>query len=750
MSELWSRLIARHPRVLSALIAALSALAAWAALGLEFDDVARGIFRTKDAEFERLEQLFVEFGSDDLDCLLLLELTDAAPAGTDWFTREHAQSLRSFTAALEAVPRLGEVLALDRVPLFDGGLVPRTLLPGAQAEEPERQRARELAAAHPLVAGQLLSEDARATLVVARLAEGTDSVSDVRPIVSAVHAELEALEARAPVRARLTGIPPIRVEIFDVVQQDNLRQITLSAVLGTIVSLLLLRNLRALLATSGPAILGALWSLACVRVVDGDLDILNVILPPVVMVIGLTDAMHLVMRMRELRAEGRTRVEAAAESVRVLGLPCLLTSLTTAVGFGSLCVSRLDIIAEFGLTAAASVGLTFVAVLSLSPLVGRWAKDLGRADLGPAAWGGRWATRVADRAIDHAGWVSAFGVLLLLACSLLATRLNPDNRLTEATPRDRATFQALQVIDRDFGGSAFVGVLVEWEGERSPDDPELLRLLGEVRARIAATPPFAGALALDSMLELLPVPAPARLGLLRSVAPEMVERFVRADRGRALVRARMPDLSSVDAEVAADRLEAELDELAASYPDFRLGLTGTTIVARRNIDAMILDLALGLAAAAGIIVVVIAVALRSWRLGLLSILPNAFPLACVAAVLVLSGQRLQVVSAVSFTILLAVAVDDTIHVLSAFQRARARGDSPPEAARRASAEVSAAIVVTTLILVVGFSVLFVSEVPTNRTVALVCCLGFPAALVGDLLLLPALLALSTGGRGSRT
>jgi len=738
--ELWSQLIERRPRLLGALIAGLSALAVLAAAGLEFDDVARGIFRTEDEDFARLEELFEDFGSDDLDCLVLLELTDAVEADEDWFSARRAASLRELSLRAEALSEVDSVLALDRVLDFSDGPLPRSLLPSASADAERRERARELAAEHPFVRGQLLSEDGRATLLVARLVEGTDSMQDVSPVVSALQSLLDELEQDGAVRARLTGIPPIRVEIFDVVQQDNIRQIVLASILATLVAFALLRNLRALLATSGPALVGALWSFACVRLVDGELDILNVILPPVVMVIGMADAMHLVMRMRELRDAGASTVGAAVESVRLLGLPCLLTSLTTAVGFGSLCLSRLDIIREFGMTAASAVGLTFLVVLTLSPLLARGARELGRSAIGPAAMG-RWlADRVAAQAIRHARVVSALGVLLVLLCGVIAVQLAPDNRLTEATPRNRDSFRALEIIDTRFGGSAFAGVLVEWQGEREVADGALLDVLAEVRDAFTATPPFAGALTLNELFASLPGEAAASAALLEASRPDLLSRFVRPDRQRALVRARMPNLSSSQAELAASALEERLDAVALRHPDFELALTGTTIVARRNIDDMILDLARGLGAAALIIVIVIGLALRSVRLGLISILPNAFPLVVVAALMVLFGQSLQVVSAVSFTILLAIAVDDTIHVLSAFRRALADGLEGPEAALRATREVSAAIVATTLILVVGFAVMFISEVPSNRTVATICCLGFPAALVGDLLLLPACLA----------
>lgn len=534
-------------------------------------------------------------------------------------------------------------------------------------------------------------------------------------------------------------MPPIRVEIFDVVQSDNILLLVLGSVVGALVAYLMLLNLRALFAAITPALLAALWCLGCVYWLGQRLNILSVVLPTMVFVIALTDAIHLVLVMRDMRAAGSSAEEAAAQATERLTLPCLLTSLTTAIGFGSLCVSRMEMVRGLGAAAACSVGLSFLAVLYLTPRLARGASSLGRSRGGPAERAGALAARVAVAAMRRPRRVVLLGFLAMALMGAFGLQLKPDNRLTEATPRGRDSFSALRVIDERFGGSSSAGVQVEWEGDRESDDPELLAALEDVTAALSRTHPFSGALSWAGVLSVVPEGVPGRAAVVESFAPELARRFIRADLGRALVRARLPDMASSEAEEAAQRVEAELARLSKVHPEFRMHLTGTIIVARRNIDDMILDLSEGLAAAAAIIVLAIALAMRSVRLGLLSLLPNVFPLVACAALLFLSGSTLQVASAVSFTIILAVAVDDTIHVLSAYRLFLAEGLTPRGAAEEAVREVGSAMFVTTAVLVAGFGVLYASEVPTNQTVALVCCMGFLAALVGDLLLLPAAL-----------
>ena len=154
---------------------------------------------------------------------------------------------------------------------------------------------------------------------------------------------------------------------------------------------------------------------------------------------------------------------------------------------------------------------------------------------------------------------------------------------------------------------------------------------------------------------------------------------------------------------------------------------------------MIGTLARSLALAAVLIFVVIMVMLRSVRLGLVSLLPNAFPLVATAALLVWVGQPLQYASVVVFSIALGIAVDDTIHLLNSFQRARRMGHDPTTALRYSLTLTGRAVIATTMLLVAGFGTLVLSGLPGTRLFGGLTCAALLFALVGDLVLLPAML-----------
>ncbi len=225
------------------------------------------------------------------------------------------------------------------------------------------------------------------------------------------------------------------------------------------------------------------------------------------------------------------------------------------------------------------------------------------------------------------------------------------------------------------------------------------------------------------------------------IPKDVSRRLAREDLRRALVIAAVPDGPTEVMQPLFRSIRDGLAKLGQQHPGVGFQLTGTDVVARASVNGMISDLAVSLAFAALLIFGVISLEFRSLRLGLISLLPNLFPLALVGGVLYALGRPLQMSSAVLFTVLLGLAVDDTIHFLSRYRRELHSSPNVEHAVRSAFFSVGRAIVITTLVLMLGFGCLAFSAVPLNQLFAGLACLGLAGALLGDLLLLPALLVL---------
>ena len=169
-------------------------------------------------------------------------------------------------------------------------------------------------------------------------------------------------------------------------------------------------------------------------------------------------------------------------------------------------------------------------------------------------------------------------------------------------------------------------------------------------------------------------------------------------------------------------------------------LEGDAIWRWRNLYQIVVDLASSLGTAAVIIFVVLGMAYRSVRIGLISIFPNVFPLAVTGTWLVLSGYNLELVSVCAFTVCLGIAVDDTIHFLSRYEEERQKTDDRQAAIRQAFTGVGVSLVMTTVVLVAGFSTVAFCDSRDHHIFATMGAITIGFALVGDIVILPALIS----------
>ncbi|MDP6762169.1 MAG: MMPL family transporter [Planctomycetota bacterium] len=753
----FARLLVRYRIGALCVAAALTGLALVGIFHLRFDDGPRRVFRAEDAAYELLESVYRDFGADDNECVVVLE-------AEDFFRAPIPTALRDLSEACAAVEGVESVLGLPESVLFSG-IFPRPLLPSPGADERARERARKQAGESPLVSGHLLSEDGKTAVLFVRLEGNELYVSEVEPRVEALQDAIDRWEERTGLVARLTGIPPVRVEIYKAVREEIVLFLGGGAGLCFLLTLALFRNLRAVVCTCAGPVLGALWTLGFLGLAGVEIDIITTVLPALVVVIGFTDAVHLMVDMRRGRLaragaehgggadEGESVALATSRSaIADLGLPCMLASVTTAIGFGSLTLGSMEIIRGFGLAAVVGVLLTFGAVVVVVPLSASWAGDLGGTLPGTAPSLARWRTRF-GRAMDvvtlRPGLVGGGGIVLIATLLVLSGDLEPDNRLTEATPQDNESFVAMLRYEEAFGGVLAGYVLIEWDETVTLGSGRVVEAARAVEEALGNREELSTPFSIVHFLDAAGLEPAALPGLLGILPTDVTARFVRPKLRRALVAVSFPDIASEPVGPLLASLQDELGSLAGEHPGISLHLTGTNVVARENINSMIVDLVKGLAFAVGVILLIISIEFRSWRLGLISLVPNLLPLAAVAAALAVTSQPLQITSSIVFSVLLGIAVDDTIHVLARFRREFALDRDLRGAVRRTFLVVGRALAITTTVLIAGCSVVLFSSMPSSRLFGILLCFGLLVALLGDLVLLPALIALTDPSRRRR-
>lgn len=739
--------------LLAVTIATVTAL--WGVTQLRFNDNLAAIFKADNAGYRELLAFFEDFGEDDRDCVLVLK------TGKSFFQRQRMTAIRGLVHQLEELPEVGSVHSiLDARVSAPGRLwkIQLPLIPREAAEPADFEQAEKNAHGHPLVAGQLLSDDGSTMLIIVRLSGRSVSTAEIRRAVGAVQQVVERYQD-PDVQVSITGLPQLRADIYASIRRDQFLFTTLGACIALAIATLLFRRPAAVLVVCVPPVVGTVWTLGLLGFAGESINTFNSILPALVLVIGLTDSVHFMVDIRREQSGGRTPQEAAAVSLQHMFMPIALTALTTGVGFGSLVIAQIEVIQRFGAACAAGAVLNFLAVMSLVPLMASTRLGLYVTVDGAGAAMERRVQgllgRLVNAILPRARTVAAVGCVAVAILLSFAIQLEPENLIRTGVPRGTDSYRSLQHCDRVFGGAMHAYVVVEWPDDQRLESSHVLEALADIHALLQEPDEFGEPLSVLNLLAALP----HRRGRLDTavkyldVAPqEIVRRLVRTDLHRAVVRIQNPDLGARAMGPIYEGLDERLTRLKQQgrYSGFDFRLTGSSVVASRNVNQMIVDLCRSLGLASVVIFTVIAIAFRSLRFGLISVLPNAAPLVCAAAMLVAFGGSLEVAGVVTFSICLGIAVDDTIHFISRFQAERRQTSTSTEAIVTSIRKVGSALVVTTLTLLAGFSVGLFSQIPAMQLFSLLSCVALATALIADVTLLPALLMCFWGNARARS
>ncbi len=725
---------------------------------------------TERAEVRSLEQLIEEDDSrpteEAEDLLDSSEVTNAFNLNRsdaflvvecdDLFRPEAARALRAMERAVEDLPIVDTLLGLDDVPMLNVFGFAEPLLPENDASPESFRQARPRILNHPLARGQLISSDGK-TLMMPLIYDWLylESNEDLtQGVLEAARAAIAQETQRSPAdagppefRVRITGTIPLFIAQEKAFQRNQFIFRGLGYGLAFVLSIVMFRGLSAVVIVSAAPMLGVFWSFGLLKLFGVYInELANVVMPLLVSMIGLTDGVHLLVNIRRRRSAGADRREASAWAIQHVGVACFLTSLTTAIGFASLMLADSNYVREFGQVCMYGVLIAFVAVIVFIPLVAstRFGNSIHRGEERD------FVRPLVERFMPCLEWVlarrgfmSIASVLVTLGMFAASLALRPDNRIANQLPSSTEAYRALSHCDGQFGGIQFLQLWVAWPEAISSESPEILEAIQSVEQIASQETLVSHPLSIRNMLASFPGSendARTQMTFL-SLLPEALRGFFfrPADR-RALVVTRVQDQGIAEYVPVFDRLEAELAELGSVHPGFQFWLDGGPLFRARDLYQIVVDLTTSLGTASVIILVVLACVYRSLTIGLISVVPNMFPLVATGTLLVVMDQPLFMSSVCAFTVCLGIAVDDTIHFLSRFQQEYSAGGPVEDAIRRTVRSVGSAMVMTTIILVAGFISMLLSDLPAHRIFAAMACVTITSAILGDLIALPALLA----------
>jgi hypothetical protein len=740
-------LVAR-PWIVLGIVALLTAGFAYFARHARIDSSVGTLIDPDSPAAQYYEEARRVFGQDETDIAMI--------AADDVFTTRTLGKIASLTKAIAAVPGVARVRSLAtennlRV-TGDGDIDTSPLMPTVPTDAAALDDLRRAVMANPLLVNNLVSAagDAAAILVA------YEPMADAAFVASGAHDRIEALVAAAagPEQTYFVGIPALKVRSAELMRSDILTFGPACFVVVSLVLLLSFRTLRGMLLPAVTTGIGLIWTLGLMGYFDVPIDIGTITLPTLLIAVGSAYATHVVARYYEEVEIGGDGAAVGARIVGHLGLPVLVTALTTVLGFASLIVYRISAIRHLGIFAV--FGITTLFVLALTFTVA--ALVLLRVRHGSATTARETAIvgHVLDAIVRFAtghrlGVLGAAGALIAFFTWGMQYVAIETSYLSYFPAESPILQSARAVSEYMHTGQATFLVVVDGPEENAMARLDALRRLAALQEFVDRIPGVNRTTSLVDYVKLLNRvfhdDDPAYFGLpatdaaveqyLLVLDPATIEGVVSPDFSRAAILVRSSLESSAAMSEALDRIARFARD---SFPSgFTIHETGTVVLLNQTADALSAGQVQSVIVAMVVVFLVLSLQFLSLRFGLVAMVPNLVPIIIFFGMLGWTGISLSLATSMIASIALGIGVDEAVHLLSEFNHHVRKHADERAAVIAAMQSVGPPLVYSTLALTLGFLVLVGSSFVPLRHFGWLSALNVVTSLFADLMLLPIVL-----------
>ncbi|AFL76080.1 efflux RND transporter permease subunit [Thiocystis violascens] len=673
--------------------------------------------------------------------------------GTDIYSDRVLLALDRLAERLEQWPLMERVLGVTRADHIsataDGFSVERLLdLKELQTLTLEQRRERVLA--DRFAPGALASADGQGLSLIVRPVPLGESLKRME-LEEFFRAAVTEVGLAGHLTA-LAGMVPLDAAELRSMLRDNLIFVPLTSLVGLVLLWWMVRHLRA-------ALFGLLAVSATVSatlagyVLSGQpYNLVSSMTPPLISALTIALLLHLYNSMALAARLGVRGSEQVHWAVREIRKPALFTALTTAAGLASLSLSPIPPIRSLGLTGAAGAILIYFVVIGLlPPILAHWPGKAWPTDRGGLRWM-RWLTGFLSAwGIRRPVWTLAAFALLLGAGIPFIWQVKTETNLLKFFAQDHPITQSTARIDQQLSGVTPLQIVFDGPSRDSLKEPDKLAVIQAVQDWVLTLPEVDQAFSLVDFIEEMHWAFHGQEPRFRSLPEDaaLISQYLFVYDGRDLYDfvnhefQRTVMLLNLNVHGAREigqviaRIRAHLQDLAE--PDLHWEIGGEGRLFSDQETLLIQGQIRSLWGALMIIFILLVLAWRSPGAGLLCMLPNIAPILFIFMVMGAVGINLNMATALIASVAVGIAVDDTIHFYDGYQRRRHQGLSVIWSLARTYRQTGQACVATTIILSAQFAVLMFSDFQPIAQFGLLTSVGLLAALLFDLLLLPAIL-----------
>ena len=570
---------------------------------------------------------------------------------------------------------------------------------------------------------------------------------------------VENFEEETGLNVHVSGMPYIRTMNSQNIIDEIGKFILAALGVTSLIFFFFFRSFRATLISMGVVIIGVMWAFGILGLLQYEITVLTALIPPLIIVIGIPNCIFLINKYQQEVKKHGNQALSLQRVISKIGNATLMTNMTTASGFATFIITDSKLLKEFGIVASLNIIGIFVLSLLIIPIIysylslpkTRHLRHLNKRWIDAFV---NWTVRIVrERRIS----VYVVSLVLLITSIIGIYQIDISGSPIEDMPKNAPFFEDIRFFEEEFDGILPVEIIVDTKRPKGVLKPNTLKRIDQLSEVITEIPELSKPISVVNLVKYskqafyngIPkyyqLPTSQENNFIMKVVQNsqgdgnLLKNFVDSTGQTARITTFMRDVKTSRMEEIEKGLLENIDKYFP--PDqYDVYMTGSALLFLKGTKYLVKNLVLSLAFAIFLIALFMAYLFRSFRMILISLIPNLLPLVITAGIMGFVGVPIKPSTILVFSIAFGISVDDTIHFLAKYrQELMASKWQIKKSVYAALRETGVSMFYTSIVLFFGFSVFIISDFGGTVALGALVSATLMFAMLANLILLPSLL-----------
>ena len=570
---------------------------------------------------------------------------------------------------------------------------------------------------------------------------------------------IEEFEENYGIDVRVSGMPYIRtLNAQNIVDEIGLF-ILAALIVTSLIFFFFFRSLRATLISMFTVCIGVMWAFGVIGLLHYEITILTALIPPLIIVIGIPNCIFLINKYQQEIQKHGNQAKSLQRVITKVGNATLMTNLTTASGFATFILTDSQLLREFGVVASINIIAIFILSLLIIPVIYSYLKPPKDRHLKHLTkrWIGGFTNWTENMVRNHRIAIYISSIILLTASIIGIYTIKISGSILEDMPKNTTFFKDVKFFESEFDGVMPLEILIDTKRPQGVMKLSTLKRMDELERFIQDIPELSKPLSVNRLAKYskqayyngnpkyyqLPTSQERNfiMPYAKSLSSEdgLMQSYVDSTGQYARITTFMKDVGTEKMEEIENDL---LPQIKKIFPEdrYNISLTGKALLFQKGTNYLVRNLIISLGLAIFLIAILMAWMFRSFRMIIISLVPNLLPLLVTAGLMGFLGVPIKPSTILVFSIAFGISVDDTIHFLAKYrQELKANDWKIKRSVYAALRETGVSMFYTSIVLFFGFSVFMISSFGGTVALGGLVSATLLFAMLANLLLLPSLL-----------